>query len=151
MYLNNMQSYAFGSILILFLCFAACEKGILNGPLNPYGERVDLMTSESALFGPDANNGLKITVDQINDSRCPENATCIRAGEAAVKITIYDAKENSATFDLYFGGKSNFKPDTANFSINQSKFKAILYDVNPHPKTGELQDKAKAKITLVNN
>jgi len=151
MYLNNFQSYTFGAILIFFLCFAACEKGILNGPLLSYGEKVELQKSQSILFGTDTNNGLKLTVNTINDSRCPKDVNCIRAGEAAVKITIYDIKENSATFNLYYGEKSHFKPDTVNFSIDKKIYKVILFDVNPYPQTSVTPDSLKAKLTLLNN
>lgn len=151
MYLNNFQSYTFGAILIFFLCFAACEKGILNGPLLSYGEKVELQKSQSILFGTDTNNGLKLTVNTINDSRCPKDVNCVRAGEAAVKITIYDIKENSATFNLYYGEKSHFKPDTVNFSIDKKIYKVILFDVNPYPQTSVTQDSLKAKLTLLNN
>ena len=151
MYLNNFQSYTFGAILIFFLCFAACEKGILNGPLLSYGEKVELQKSQSILFGTDTNNGLKLTVNTINDSRCPKDVNCIRAGEAAVKISIYDIKENSVTFDLYYGEKSHFKPDTVNFSIDKKIYKVILFDVNPYPQTRVTQDSLKAKLTLLNN
>lgn len=151
MYLNNFQSYTFGAILIFFLCFAACEKGILNGPLLSYGEKVELQKSQSILFGTDTNNGLKLTVNTINDSRCPKDVNCIRAGEAAVKITIYDIKEKSATFNLYYGEKSHFKPDTVNFSIDKKIYKVILFDVNPYPQTSVTQDSLKAKLTLLNN
>ncbi len=151
MYLNNFQSYIFGATLIFFLCFAACEKGILNGPLLSYGEKVELQKSQSILFGTDTKDGLKLTINNINDSRCPKDVNCIRAGEAAVKITIYDIKENSATFDLYYGDKSHFKPDTVNFSIDKKAYKVILFDVNPYPQTSTIQDSLKAKLTLLNN
>ena len=36
------------------------------------------------------NNGLSITLQSVNDSRCPINALCISAGNARVKLRMSD-------------------------------------------------------------
>ena len=85
MYLNNLQSYIFGSILLLMVCFAACEKSTDTSPSFDLGESVVIKKAGQVYLSKNTPSQLKIVVNDINDSRCPMNATCVWAGEAVVK------------------------------------------------------------------
>ncbi len=149
MYLTNFQSFVFGAFLIFILCFAACEKGITGSPVVAPGEKVELKQSEKAWFGTDTENGLKFLVEQINDSRCPKQATCIWAGEAVVKVNITDPQKNFASFTLYIGARTHFQPDTLDFNLDKKTYRVILFGVSPYPMLNGSQDGSKAELTLL--
>jgi hypothetical protein len=146
MYLNNFQSYIFGAVLLFVMGFVACEKSAENFPVFQMGNSAQIKKSETVWF--ESEPKLKLTVDEINDSRCPANVVCVRAGEAKVKITINDLDENLVKFTLNFGEASRFKPDTLDFNLNAKAYRVILSGVNPYPGTGGSPNNSKAEITL---
>lgn len=147
MYLNNFQTFAFGSILIFILCFAACEKSSLTPDAVSFGEKAILKSSEAIYFGSTAENAFKLTIQEISDSRCPEAVTCIWAGEAVVKLSIKNLTD-SVAFALKISPSKSSGPDTLDFNLQKQAYRAILYNVSPYPKMGN-QDTSKATITLI--
>ncbi len=148
MYLNNFQSYTFGAVLIFMMCFAACEKTPLAINSIPYGQNTDLKAEQTIYFGTTIKDGLKVSVDQISDSRCPLNVTCIWAGEASVRLNIRNLND-SIKVDLKINPAKNSQPDTLVFNLHQSKYQAILYSVNPYPDNSKPSSYPNAKITLI--
>jgi hypothetical protein len=146
MYLNNLQSYIFGSILLFMVCFVACEKSSDDSPVFDLGEIVVIKKAEQIYLAKNTSAQLKIMVSDINDSRCPMNATCIWAGEAVVKLSVTNTAEHSASFDLIY--RTDAKKDTVDFSIDQKAYRAILNNVTPYPITGVVQDSSKAEILI---
>jgi hypothetical protein len=150
MYLNNFQTYTFGTIITLFILFIACQKQELNNPTVDFGTKVNIELNGTATIGQN-NNQLIIKVEQVNDSRCPSDVNCITAGDAMVRFIVIDDKENQASFDLFYGQKSNFKADTLVFSINQKNYKMILSNVLPYPATNQKQENKNVELAIVAN
>ena len=150
MYLNNFQTYTFGTIMTLFILFIACQKQVLNNPTVSFGTKINVELNDSAVIGV-TGNLIKVNVEQVNDSRCPSDVTCITAGDAMVSLKIIDDKNNQASFDLYYGQKSKFKSDTLAFSVNQKNYKMILSNVSPYPATNQKQGKKNVELTIVEN
>nr|MBC7612632.1 hypothetical protein [Pseudopedobacter sp.] len=146
MYLNNLQSYIFGSILLLMVCFAACEKSSDTSPAFDLGESVVIKKADQVYLAKNTPSQLKIIVNDIKDSRCPMNTTCVWAGEAVVKLIVSNTEEHSASFDLVYGTDS--EKDTVDFSIDQKAYRAILKNVTPYPVAGVSQDSSKAEILI---
>jgi hypothetical protein len=68
-----------------------------------------------------------------------------------VRFIVIDDKENQASFDLFYGQKSNFKADTLVFSINQKNYKMILSNVLPYPATNQKQENKNVELAIVAN
>lgn len=68
------------------------------------------------------SNSLKITITEINDSRCPSDVVCVWQGEALVKINL----ETSVTHEIELSTYDNRKDTIDSFSIE-------LLDVLPYP------------------
>lgn len=134
MYLNNYQSFTFGALILGLLSFIACEKTTETNKLVGFGVKADLKQAESVWFGADTLTGLKVTVNKIADSRCPEDVQCVWAGDASVKLLATDLKD-SVVLDLKIDPAKNSKTDTLQFSLSNKNYKALLYAVNPYPNT----------------
>ena len=150
MYLNNFQTYIFGSIMILLLLVIACQKQESETPSVDFGTKVKIDLNQTAIIGKNTNQ-LVVKVEQINDSRCPSDVNCITAGDAMVSLVVIDDKENQASFDLFIGQKSNFKEDTLAFSINQKNYKMIVFGVSPYPTTKQIQTDKNVELAVIAN
>lgn len=147
MYLNNFQSYVFGSILLLIMAFAACDKVETGTPIKAFGEKAELSVNDKVWFGADTVNGLKTLVTEISDSRCPENAQCVWVGEAIVKLKI-NSLTDSTSVNLKIAPVKTSVTDTINFGLNSKTYRAILYSVNPYSNTDEPVIKKIATISI---
>ncbi|MBU2268317.1 MAG: hypothetical protein KKB15_09365, partial [Bacteroidetes bacterium] len=110
------------------------------------GESVVIKKADQVYLAKNTPSQLKIIVNDIKDSRCPLNATCVWAGEAVVKLSVSNTEEHSASFDLIYG--TDAKKDTVDFSIDQKAYRAILKNVTPYPVAGVSQDSSKAEILI---
>ena len=70
---------------------------------------------------------IKVQLDSVQDSRCPDSVQCVRAGEAIAKLTFTKGSE-TVSKSLQVSGHSP-KPDT----VLVFGKKAILLNVTPYP------------------
>ena len=148
MYLNNFQSYIFGAILLFVMGFVACEKTATTPNLIAFGKAIELKEAESIYYGTTIEDGVKLGIEEINDSRCPSNVVCIWAGEAVITLNVKGV-EDSAKVKLKITPSKNSQPDTLSFNLNNNSYRVILHSVNPFPNTSKSMDSKKAKITLI--
>ena len=62
-----------------------CDKKNANVKTYPFDEKISLKYNEQVYIG---SKKLAITFKDIQDSRCPKDVTCIRAGEAKVFLEV---------------------------------------------------------------
>lgn len=135
MYLNNLQTIIFAIILSLFVMFIACSKSTTDFNTNvEYIEKLNL--GEEKSFG-NRNDFFKVKFESLNDSRCPINARCVRAGDAIVNLAYEDAVSYKYTATFKIGESSDFNPDTLELKINKDVYRVVLEDVLPHPEIGK--------------
>lgn len=146
MYLNNLQSYLFGLMLILFMGFVACEKSIEELPTSDFNQILKLKKTQEVWIG--ANQQFKISVEEITDNRCPRFVQCITAGNAVVTLKISDNEDNLVKFELNSGEKSNFRPDSIDFNFKNKAYRVILNDVTPYPELDK-KDINKEAVLLI--
>lgn len=79
-------------------------------------------------------------VEVVEDSRCPEGATCIWAGRAIVRIEVTENGSEPRTVDLEVGKIES----TARFG----KFVVKAEKLDPYPKAEPQNDKAAYSATL---
>jgi len=81
------------------------------------------------------NHSIKF-IEVLEDSRCPENTTCIWAGRARVLVEISEKEKESFQKTLIFGKVNQGESDDKElFSFNNSK--VIGMTLNPYPNSEE--------------
>lgn len=108
-------------LLILFiaaLIFVSCNKETLPGTFI-IGLEEDFQIN---IEYQSANNSIKFTITEINDSRCPGDVVCVWEGKADVKIEVESPQAGSIVLSTY----DNLIDTVGNFSFE-------LIDVSPYP------------------
>lgn len=100
------------------------------------GEPFTLQAGEKALF---AEDDVEIRFNNVtNDSRCPANATCVRAGEAVAHFTLLEADGTATPFSLEMPGLVMEMPDPDRVKFQQvDRFSVALYLLQPYPELAE--------------
>ena len=141
---------------ILIICaiavsiFASCDKDTNDRQVSSKKSDVSLKIGEITEIkqGETIGNtqyGLSLTVENINDGRCPIGAMCFWAGNASVQFHLVTAKgEYDFTLDTHYPTPTFvFKNDTV---IEDIKYK--LMGVLPYPDLGERQQEKTVKILV---
>lgn len=120
------------SLLALLACstgtgLARCDDTGAGGVICArLGEEFDLRLSETAYI---ADTRLSIRADSVpEDSRCPENAVCVWAGNARVSLTLRDGTASAAA-EL----NSTVEPH----AVTRWGYSVRLVDVGPNPRAGQ--------------
>jgi hypothetical protein len=102
------------------------------------GRRLDLEPDQSATV-----EGVRITFEGVDDdSRCPEGATCMWAGDAAAAFTIQKAPAAALHRTLHTNGRFERQVQYEGFVIR-------LEDVKPYPKEGVAIAKREYRASVV--
>ena len=83
----------------------------------------------------------------VSDSRCPENVTCMWAGEVAVEVAVFKNKKNLENKTLLFNPENELENKAWLESYFQKKIKNIL--VLPYPISGKKIDSKKYWLKIV--
>ena len=85
-----------------------------------------------ALFPAD---DVELRFDSVtSDSRCPANATCVRAGEAFAHFTLLEADGTEEPFTLEMPGLVMEMPDSEQVKFQRvDRFVVALYLLQPYP------------------
>ena len=124
--------------VIAVVLFASCEKKASNDDTSLKMSKITEIKIGEIFYN--AKYGLSLSVEKINDSRCPIGGVCVWAGEAVVEFHLITPKDK---YD--FTLNTTFKEDIIIESI-----KYRLMDVLPYPVIGEELTEKTVKI-IVNN
>lgn len=141
--MNNINKYLLALVCFTGLLFSSCEKDSIE-----FDSPFELKENESIVLQGN-NNGLTITLQSVNDSRCPINALCISAGNAQVKLRMSDNSGAEVFSELCIGicnTKNNIEDSTI-IQLNNARYIVVLKEVNPYPEAGKKQNK-KALLIL---
>ena len=83
------------------------------------------------------NNSLKLSITEINDSRCPSDVVCVWQGEVVIKIEIELPQKGTISLSTY----DNLIDTFANYSFE-------LIDVSPYPISTETIELKDYRVTL---
>jgi hypothetical protein len=72
------------------------------------------------------------TLTELNDSRCPSNATCIWAGTIAAKVELTDG---TTTQTLRLGYEKPYGADSVAVVLASQRYWLRLLDAKPYPTT----------------
>ena len=101
--------------------------------------------------------GGSLTFADIEDSRCPEDVQCVRAGEAIVTLQTHAVPtiDETQIVKMCLGDCLGLSPkggfreaDTANISLDGNKYRLILTEVSPYPNTTQPAQKKDYSIKL---
>ena len=89
-----------------------------------------------------SDNPATLTFAEVADSRCPEGATCVWAGNAIVDLDIKaPAAAEPQRIQMCLGDCNSLYPktgfretDTATISVDQAKYRLILTEIAPYPR-----------------
>ncbi|HQT22310.1 MAG: hypothetical protein B7X86_02990 [Sphingobacteriales bacterium 17-39-43] len=135
--MKNINKYLLALVCFTGLLISSCEKDSID-----FDSPFELKENESIVLQGN-NNGLTITLQSVNDSRCPINALCISAGNARVKLRMSDNSSAETFAELCLGFCDNMKntEDSAIIRLNNISYTLILKEVSPFPELGKKQDK----------
>jgi hypothetical protein len=112
--------------LLLLLPAGGCSKHSAPLVVADLGQEFTLSVGESAVIGVE---GLHLTfAEVVSDSRCPQGATCIWAGEVSCLLQVTDAE---STYD-----KVLTQPGGASTSGDAFACYEVTFDVEPYPQLG---------------
>lgn len=112
-------------IAAFLLVFSACTKDEVEVAQTPLASKVELSFDTELVY----QEGVKIKVTKVEDSRCPQGTTCIWAGMAKVFFTITDkgvSRDASVDFES--------KPIKTTVELGGTKYEVEVSEVLPYPK-----------------
>lgn len=95
---------------MLLLIGAGCAV-----PTTPFGASVNLKISATVTYA----DGLEVTLEKINDSRCPQGVQCIWAGELAPVLRLQGGSLASET-ELTLGTVRGLTGTAGDYSVTLS-------------------------------
>jgi hypothetical protein len=136
------------AFVFLFLTALGCKTENLNAVEQNLGTDFNLKISQQTQV-----DGIKLSFDEVADSRCPSNAQCIRAGEVVVDLNLNTQQK----IKMCLGECQLVQPDrkkgfvvqdSLDVSVNSQKYLFILKQVNPYPTTMTTIPKENYEIKL---
>ncbi len=136
-------AFFFATIFTCIMCSSSCDNEITNPGTAELNSTFKIGINDQVLI----NKDFVVTLDSLNDSRCPEGVQCVWAGFAEAKITVSKSGEPFAV-KLCLGqcGKEFKTEDVKEFSLSGVDYLLQLSAINPYPKVG---DSTKRTATLI--
>lgn len=103
---------------LIFTALMACKKT----EIVPCGDTFEITKDQTVTICD-----IKIRLDSVQESRCPDGVVCVQAGQAVAKLTFIKGNEQVSK-SLQVTGRSPKADTVAVFDK-----KAILFSVNPYP------------------
>lgn len=91
-----------------------------------------------------------ITLKEIQDSRCPKNVNCIRAGEAIAVFNIVVANSNERNIQLCTGADCTARGLAENYTLHTDNHTYLfkLDSIAPYPDNGVQQADKKVYLSI---
>lgn len=140
------MKYLFSIVPLLFLITSrSCDKKVEESPALNFGETIEMAYQEKVMVG---NDGLSLTYQSIQDSRCPEGVQCIRAGEAKVEVLVEQDGQNGKVM-LEAKGMCPDREGKCGNSGSAMGYRLKLLSADPYPVEGQAKDASKSTLRLV--
>jgi hypothetical protein len=127
-----MKKHPFGLLIFLLLLWS-CQK---DESTLPAEEKMSLRANQSFALA----DGNQVTVSQINESRCPSGARCLRFGSVVVRLGL-SGQGQTTPAELCLGecrgttgGAAPLNErDSVDLSLAGQRYRVVLTDVLPYP------------------
>lgn len=155
---NRQMRKDFWTIAASWLLLSCSRQEVSSAPetVAPVKPAAAEQSGELKLQQIQALGGLTLQLQQVEDSRCPMNAMCVRQGSAIATFLVQDAKGQSVTRRLYLGealpapdDRGTRSADTVHVLLGEKKYALILREVQPYPNSSDVTPPAKTvKVTV---
>ena len=140
---NNRQVNKLASLTLIAAIFVACTKTNLTP-----SQSFKISENENFNLNYDSKSG-SIEITKIEESRCPANANCVRAGEAIVFFTMELGDQRLTDQQLCVQCESSLEiPEEISFEVNNINYTLKLLDVTPFPTTDNTNETKQAEFQL---
>ena len=126
-----MKRFLIFSLLIIVFAFAKAQDNTTS--VNPPQIGVKLMKGAMADFGDTQIKFIQV----ISDSRCPQDVTCVWAGEATVEVEIYEGGTSVGTKQITFGALNKSLEILANDVLGIKALSLQPYPQSSIPKSSD--------------
>jgi hypothetical protein len=140
------------SLLLLVLLMTQCQRDeVLPQEAEP-GKAFTLKQGERLQLNADGNTRLGLQVEEVSDSRCPEDVVCVWYGNAVVKLKVYSSSGKSQVLTFCIG---DCRPEptrgkhTVTAEVGGQAYEITLLEVLPYPNSTDQQPAKQVKL-LVN-
>ncbi|HMR81727.1 MAG TPA: hypothetical protein PKE30_01295 [Niabella sp.] len=120
----------------LFVAFSCSRRSVSVG--EEMTKSYSLKVNEKAAVA-----NAVITLKQVNDSRCPVNVNCVRAGEAIAVLNVVINNNSERNINLCTGADCNARAlsETYTLSSDGEKYLFRLDSITPYPGKGSQEEK----------
>ena len=140
------MKYLFSIVPLLFLLSSrSCDKKVQDTPSVMLGETLEIAYGQKTMID---SEGLGITYAGINDSRCPADVQCIRAGEAKIELLL-EKNGQSDKIMLEAKGLCMDRDGKCGNSNGAMGYMFQLLTADPYPEEGKSTAKEKTSIRII--
>lgn len=139
--------------LILAMLFQQCGED--SPDKMTLDQQFEIKQEEIITLDLESDTGyIEVQVISITESRCPSDVTCVRYGEAEVKVSVTGQQEIATLVDLCIGDcpqiNNGFQhSDTVEVTLDNRDYAVILLDVIPYPTTSNQSDPKEALVKII--
>ncbi len=120
----------------------SCTKENSAVPSVTLGNKIEATYDNEVAY----QEGVKVKITKIEDSRCPKNVTCVWMGSVKVYLKISESNVSKDAILEFLA--DNAKPSTTTVELGNQKYSVEISDVLPYPEnSGEIKLKD-YKVTL---
>lgn len=132
-------------LVLAGLLASGCELlGFVDGK-DRTPDRVVVVEDETVSLGENATLAF---VEQVAESRCPWNVTCVWPGEARIRVRLQPRGLPPATFDLTLPGLTGPDDVDERNALDTLGFRLVLLQLEPYPTAAQPQPDVKATATI---
>jgi hypothetical protein len=129
----------------LLILFAGCATEQKAASVVELDKTFTLAVGDSVLFKHNKDQ-LWLYLQQIEDSRCPAEVSCITGGEANAVLRL-ENKSGDLSFCIGADCREKLK-NSFLFEYNNERYNIVLEVVEPYPQTGNEQDIKRALFKI---
>jgi hypothetical protein len=133
--MHSVKTYSLLAVLLGGLTIPSCQNSTTEATPAYTNQPVAVALNTTARVGQDVT----VHVDDIQDSRCPADAICIRYGNVDVTFTI-SRNQVRQTGKLCLGdcgGKDLKGRDSTTVRLGSDQYQVVLNEVRPYPNTAD--------------
>jgi hypothetical protein len=136
-------------VAVSWWCLAGCQKEDATAPLieAAFHQRVTLYYQQRVALPTQNVSELTVTIDDVEDTRCPQGLRCQLAGEVYTHLAVRDQSGASQSVTLQLVGHST-SIDSAAVQANGRQYTLVLQEVTPYPETMK-EPKQQKRVTLL--
>jgi hypothetical protein len=138
--------------LLMVLLMTQCQRDEVLPQVAEPGKAFLLKQGERLQVSGNENTRLELQVEEVSDSRCPEDVVCVWYGNAVVKLKVYGSSGKSQTLSFCLG-ECNPEPTrskhTLTAEVGGQAYEITLLEVLPYPNSTNRQPDRQVKL-LVN-